>query len=72
MKTQKQILLKYLKGGNRITALKASKKFGIARLASRIYDLKNMGYNIKSRPKKVVKSNGDKAIVSEYFLKKNS
>ena len=39
--TQNQKILKYLKEGNRITALEALKMFGCFRLASRISDLRH-------------------------------
>lgn len=40
---QNKTLFEYLSEGNTITSLKAIKKFGITRLASRIWDLKKKG-----------------------------
>jgi hypothetical protein len=48
MNSQNKLLLQYMKNGNDITPLKALKMFGCMRLASRIYDLKSAGWNIKS------------------------
>jgi hypothetical protein len=49
MKSQNEILLKYLKSGKRLTSLGAVDALGIARLASRVHDLKCAGHDVKSR-----------------------
>tara|TARA_Y100000114_G_C11704082_1_gene299998 strand:+ start:468 stop:683 length:216 start_codon:yes stop_codon:yes gene_type:complete len=46
--TQKQRIIRHLKDKGSITALQAMKEYGIMRLTSRICELKNEGYNIKS------------------------
>ena len=46
--TQKQRIIRHLKDKKSITALQAMKEYGIMRLTSRICELKDEGYNIKS------------------------
>ena len=46
--TQKQRIIRHLKDKGSITALQAMKEYGIMRLTSRICELKDEGYNIKS------------------------
>lgn len=48
METQNKQILDYLKSGKSITAIDALNKFKCFRLASRIADLKGLGYNIES------------------------
>lgn len=46
--TQKQRIIRHLKDKGSITSLQAMKEYGIMRLTSRICELKDEGYNIKS------------------------
>ena len=46
--TQCQRILDYMDQFGSISTLEAFKDLGVARLASRIHDLKSMGYNIVS------------------------
>lgn len=46
--TQCQRILDYMDQFGSISTLEAFKDLGVARLASRIHDLKSMGYNIAS------------------------
>ena len=43
---QNQLILNYLKGGNKITPMRALNMFGCFRLGARVYDLKKQGNNI--------------------------
>ena len=54
MSQEKQIL-KDLEKGKRITALDALKNYGTLRLAARILEIKNAGYNVKTN---MIKKNG--------------
>lgn len=45
--TQNERILAHLREFGSITPLEAMKEYGIMRLASRIYDLKKAGHNIK-------------------------
>lgn len=44
--SQSAQILAYLQDGNKLTALNALKLFGCLRLGSRIFDLRERGYNI--------------------------
>jgi len=68
MKSQNEEILKYLKKGNKLTALEALHKFSCFRLASRISDLRNAGVKVISKSVKVKNSQGKDVYVSEYFL----
>ena len=46
--TQTQQILQHLKQGNTLTPIEALNLFGCFRLGARIYDLKDMGYNIET------------------------
>lgn len=46
--SQCQTILNYLKDGNSITQIEATKKWDITRLAARVSDLKKRGYDIVS------------------------
>ena len=46
--TQKDRIIRHLNDKGSITALDAMKEYGIMRLASRISELKDEGYNIRS------------------------
>tara|TARA_Y100000401_G_scaffold95683_1_gene82502 strand:- start:477 stop:692 length:216 start_codon:yes stop_codon:yes gene_type:complete len=46
--TQKDRIIRHLNDKGSITALEAMKEYGIMQLASRIYELKDQGYNIRS------------------------
>lgn len=63
--SQTTSILEYLKQGNSITALEALNSFQCMRLASRINDLKNMGYDVISTMAEV--KSGKK--VASYMLK---
>jgi ribosomal protein L9 len=62
--TQCNRIAEYLKNGFSITSLEALNLFGCMRLASRICDLRERGYNIGK--KNVTLPNGKR--VCEYFL----
>ena len=49
--TQCQRILDYMDQFGSISTLEAFRDLGVARLASRIHDLKNMGYHIESETK---------------------
>lgn len=63
--SQNNSILEYLKQGNSITALEALKSFQCMRLASRMNDIKNMGYEVCSQ---MVETSSGKRIAS-YWLR---
>jgi hypothetical protein len=62
--TQAGKILGYLQAGNRITALEALQQFGCFRLAARIHELRNQGWQIAER---MVETGGGKR-VAEYSM----
>ena len=63
--SQNKQILEYLKIGNKITSLEALNNFGCFRLSSRIFDLRQRGFNIITEKKKV-----DGKTFAEYSLEK--
>lgn len=61
-------ILRHLKDYGYITSLDAMKEYGIMRLASRINDLKNRGYNIISITEKSKNRYGEAVHYSVYML----
>ena len=66
--TQCQRILDYMHQFGSISTLEAFKDLGVARLASRIHDLKGMGYNIESETKSSVNRFGEKTYFKVYRL----
>jgi len=62
--SQNAMILAYMQDGNKITSLLALKLFGCMRLASRICDLRERGYDIKAE--KIQVPSGK--YVTEYSL----
>ena len=69
--TQNEKVLKYLTDNGSITPLDAYREFGIMRLASRVADLKNMGYPIEKTMKAMKNRYGDKVRFAEYYFKED-
>ncbi len=61
--TQRREILKHLKKGKTITQLEALKQFGCMRLSARIWDLKDLGFNIG---KNMINRNGKR--YAKYYL----
>lgn len=61
--TQCQRILDYMKQFGSISTLEAFRDLSVARLASRIHDLKSMGYNIESE----IKSSKNRFGETTYF-----
>ena len=47
--TQTEIVARHLKAGGTLTSLEALQQYGCARLASRIDELRRMGFDIETR-----------------------
>ena len=71
-KTQCERLLEHLKLGLPLTAHKALYGYSCARLAARIHDLKQLGYQIEKRMVEVQTRGGGKARVAEYFMRQGA
>lgn len=65
--TQNEKILEYMRTHGSITPLEAKDELHIMRLASRICDLKSMGYFIKSE-RVTVKTYYGKTVVARYSL----
>lgn len=66
--TQNDRILRHLKDHGSITSLEAMQEYGIMRLASRINDLKCMGYNIISETITSKNRYNESVHFSEYRL----
>lgn len=62
--SQTDAIYSHLQSGNKLTALEALDKFGCARLAARIKDLKDRGHNITCE--KIKLTNGKR--VGQYSM----
>ncbi|QDP62972.1 MAG: hypothetical protein Tp172MES00d2C118481931_9 [Prokaryotic dsDNA virus sp.] len=67
--TQTQKILEYLNEYKQITPLEAMRDLGIYRLASRIFDLKEQGYNIHTEMVDVKNRYGTTTKVASYSIK---
>ena len=65
---QNQRILDYMRKHGSITTLDAMRDIAVARLASRICDLRRMGYNIHSTMIEVENRWGEKCHVKQYRL----
>lgn len=66
--SQREKLLAHLKEGLPITAHRALYGYGCARLAARVHDLRQLGWQIEKRMVEVPTRDGRRARVAEYFL----
>ena len=66
--TQCEKILKYLKDFGSITSLQAIQDLGIMRLASRISELNNAGYNIRSEYVSSKNRYGENVSYKRYYL----
>lgn len=66
--TQKEHVLKYLQEHKSLTSMEAFKQIGCTRLAAVVFDLKEMGYPIKTNIVTVTNKDGEKKNIAEYTL----
>jgi hypothetical protein len=66
--TDNYYVLKHLTRYGSITEEYAKYKLGIKRLSARINDLKNAGYNVTTKLKKVIKMNGKPTRVTDKYV----
>lgn len=66
--TQRERILEHLKLGLPLTAHKALYGYGCARLAARVHDLRQLGWQIEKRMVEVQTRDGRRARVAEYRL----
>lgn len=65
---QHQLILEYLAKNGYITAKEAMNKLGIGRLASRVNELRQGGYNIITSWQKEIKPNGKHSRYAAYYM----
>ena len=65
--TQTERVIKHLKEYGSITPLEAIREYGITRLGARIWDLRDLGYDIETETSK--NRFGDKTSYAKYVLK---
>lgn len=68
--TQCKRLIDYMMRGGKLTSLSAMRELGVARLASRIHDIKEMGYEVESRMVSETNRYGEKTSFKEYWMEK--
>ena len=66
--TQNERVLNYIERFGSITHLEAERDLGVMRLASRISDLKRMGYPITSKFETVENRFGEKVHIKRYMM----
>lgn len=66
--TQNERIIRHLKDYGSITSFEAMQEYGIMRLASRIFDLKKMEYDIRSELIKSVNRYGEPIRYARYLL----
>ena len=66
--TQKEMILRHLQERDSITPAEAINRYGIYRLASRIWDLRNDGYNIRSEKVTTKNRFGKRVSFDKYSL----
>lgn len=66
--TQCERVLKYIEDFGSITSLQAMRDLSCMRLASRIADLKRMGYPVRKRSAKAVNRYGETCYFAEYYI----
>jgi len=66
--TQTQWVLDRLQAGEKLTAMDAMKRYGVARLAARVMDLKDSGYKINKEMVEAINRRGEAVKVARYFM----
>ena len=70
--TQTERILQHMQERGSITALEAINEYGILRLASRISDLRRLGYPIESKTEKVKNRYGESCHIKRYSMGENA
>jgi len=70
--TQNQRILDYIAVFGSITQIDALRDLGVMRLASRVSDLRSLGYPISSRMETVKNRYGEKCSIKRYYMKKEN
>jgi len=68
--TQVERIIEYMNKNGSISQYEAITQCGVLRLASRIHDIRMMGYNVEKTMVSKVNRYGQKTSVAEYRIKK--
>ena len=68
--TQVDAILAYLQSGRPLTSGDALRLYGCARLAARVFELRQAGYDIRNDLIEVDTQHGGKAHVAAYYMTK--
>lgn len=66
--TQAEMILDYLQTHQTITQAEAVRLFGCYRLSARIYEIREMGFDIRKTTQEAVNRFGDKVRFAGYWL----
>lgn len=69
--TQCERVLAYIEDFGSITSLQTMKDLGCMRLASRINDLRRMGYPVRKRSAKAQNRYGETVYFAEYYIQES-
>lgn len=69
--TQTERVIKHLKEYGSITPLEAIKEYGITRLGARIWDLRDLEYDIETQTETSKNRFGDNTSYAKYVLKED-
>ena len=64
-------LYRYMLQGHKVTPLESWRKLGIYRLASRVFDLREMGIDVKDEWAEVINVYGELCKVKAYFIERS-
>lgn len=68
--TQTGRILRHLNDYGSITPLEAMEQYGIMRLGARIWDIKQLGYNVVTMTEKAINRYGEPVHYARYALKR--
>lgn len=66
--TQAEMILDYLQNHQSITQVEAVRLFGCYRLSARIYEIRELGFDIRKTTQEAVNRFGDKVRFAGYWL----
>lgn len=66
--TQRERIATYMMEHGSITAKEAMEELGVMRLSAQIFDMKELGMNIKTSMEQSVNRFGDKVRYARYFI----
>ena len=68
VKTQREAVIWHLQNMEKITSWEAIKEYGVTRLSSIIFNLREEGFNIQSKPETMLNRFGNSTTIAVYHL----